>query len=90
MIRETKTLHEHCVYCGKKAEYNCEIEDYQKYDYYYCNCYNASREENINNQIAALKLTLPTESYAVVRRIERDEELKRLKRKYDDVYRREE
>jgi len=85
-MRNTKTLFDHCVYCGKEALKDYEFDEYTRYDYTFCDCVMAKREIDLHEQIEILQMKMPSENYNVVNKIKLREELKNLKIKYNTVY----
>ena len=72
----------YCVYCGDVCQENFDIDYRDQYDYYYCICEKAQKENEIEDAISALKQSLPKENYTLVRKLRYEKELESLKLKY--------
>ena len=44
----------HCAYCGKIIEPDTEWDDYDKYEYFHCDCEDAKKEINLCLQLRKL------------------------------------
>ena len=55
----------YCAYCGRKIEVKEEIDHYQTYQWYCCDCEDAQKEHQISLQIAALRQQYPEPKYKI-------------------------
>ena len=48
----------YCIYCGKVTKHNYEFEEYDKYDYYFCDCEGVVldvQKQKINQKLSMFK-----------------------------------
>ena len=53
----------YCPYCGKELKRKEDFEDYQIYNYYFCDCKDAKKEREIMRKIRELERQLPEVKY---------------------------
>jgi len=82
MLRDTKTLLNRCVYCGKEAIEDFEFDEYTRYVYHFCDCETAKRELEIYDQIDELKNKIPTDDTVVCEKIRFEAEMKKIQRNF--------
>ena len=74
-----------CSYCGKTCRHEYEIEDYERYDYYFCDCEGAKTEIEIQRLRSKLQEFLKNGDKILNPRrykAEAEKNLRDLKKKY--------
>lgn len=58
--RDTKFItidgHNYCAYCGKEIKPDTEIDHYETYNYYHCDCPDALKQIKIEDEIKTLNI----------------------------------
>ena len=81
-LRDTKTLHGYCLYCGKEAIRDSEYEEYQQFNYVYCDCASAKKEIELLEKIDEIKSNMPITPKHIEEQIEFECQMKIIKRNF--------
>jgi len=73
----------YCIYCGKKMKWETEWDEYTKFQSYYCNCKDAKKEWEINQQIEKLKKQLPKRNDKIINKLHKKYEIECIEAKYN-------
>jgi hypothetical protein len=81
-LQNTKTLRGYCLYCGKEAIRDAEYEEYQQFNYVYCDCASAKKEIELKNKIETLEKNMPITPFHVEEQIEFEYQMKIIKQNF--------